>query len=151
MGPRRCAWMLAGGVALAVALVGCAELGAIDEDRARSWGACNGGMVLHPAALPVAGDGYWVPPLWRARGHEYGTDELVDLVVGVARRIAVADAPRLGVGDMSPAAGGSSQEHHSHQAGRDVDLLYFLTTADGEPHENDAMRHVAADGLTVAE
>jgi penicillin-insensitive murein endopeptidase len=106
-------------------------------------------MVIHPVALPPAGDGYWIPPLWRARGHVYGTDGLIDLVVGVARRIAAPGAPRLAVGDMSPPAGGASSEHRSHQAGRDVDLLYFMTTPDGAPVDNEQMRHLRADGSSA--
>jgi penicillin-insensitive murein endopeptidase len=131
----------------------CADWAAIDGgDRALSLGATNDGTVLRPLALPPSGDGYWIPPLWRARGHEYGTDAAIDLIVGVARRIAAAappGSPRLGVGDLSPLTGGSSTEHHSHQAGRDVDLLYFITTEKGETVENDAMRRFGGDGVTL--
>ena len=133
---------------IAAAAAGCAELGEIDDGHALSRGATNGGTVLHPIKLPAEGDGYWVPPLWRARGHEYGSEGAIDLVIGVARRIAVPGAPRLGVGDISPLVGGESAEHHSHQAGRDIDLLFFVTTPDGAPLENDAMRKFGPDGLT---
>jgi penicillin-insensitive murein endopeptidase len=136
-------------IVVAIALGACADWAAIDgSDRSLSWGATNDGAVIRPLALPSSGDGYWVPPLWRARGHEYGTDAAIDLVVGVARRIGAPGAPRLGVGDLSPPTGGASTEHHSHQAGRDIDLLYFITTEKGLPLENDAMRKVGADGLT---
>jgi penicillin-insensitive murein endopeptidase len=138
-------------VSYAVGAAGCAELGVIDDGRALSRGATNGGTVLHPIQLPAEGDGYWVPPLWRARGHEYGSEGAIDLVVGVARRIAGPGAPRLGVGDISPLVGGESAEHHSHQAGRDIDLLFFVTTPDGTPIENDAMRKFGPDGLTRVE
>ncbi|HTJ41234.1 MAG TPA: penicillin-insensitive murein endopeptidase [Kofleriaceae bacterium] len=140
----RLAW-----IAIAISAASCAELGVPDEDRARSFGACNGGMVIHPLALPAAGDGYWIPPLWIARNHVYGTDGLIDLVVGTARRIAKPGAPRLAVGDLSPATGGASLEHHSHQAGRDVDLLYFMTTKDGAARDNEQMRHLRDDGTTM--
>jgi penicillin-insensitive murein endopeptidase len=136
---------------LAVAAAGCAELGVIDDGRALSRGATNGGTVLHPIQLPADGDGYWIPPLWRARGHEYGSEGAIDLIVGVARRLETPGGPRLGVGDISPLVGGESAEHHSHQAGRDIDLLFFVTTPDGVAIENDAMRKFGPDGLSRLE
>jgi len=139
-------------VAAAAALVGlgaCAELGGIDDGLAVSRGACNRGTIVHPVALPHTGDGYWIPPTWWARGHRWGTNELVDLVVGVGRRVAAPGGPRLSVADMSARRGGRTPQHRSHQAGRDVDLLYFVTDAGGTAVDDDAMRRFGADGWTV--
>ncbi|MCE9576671.1 MAG: penicillin-insensitive murein endopeptidase [Deltaproteobacteria bacterium] len=136
--------------AFALALAsGCAELGVVGDGSTIAWGKGNDGAVIDGIRLPVSGDGYWVPPRWQARGSLYGTDEIVDLIVGVARRIEVRGGPRLGVGDLAPRGGGPSEHHRSHQTGRDVDILYFMTTPRGEPVENTAMRHVGADGFTA--
>ncbi len=135
-------------VALALAS-GCAELGVVGDGSTIAWGKGHDGAVIDGIRLPNEGDGYWVPPRWRARASLYGTDELVDMIVGVARRIEVRGAPRLGVGDLAPRGGGPSEHHRSHQTGRDVDLLYFMRTARGEAFENTAMRHVGDDGYTA--
>ena len=39
--------------------------------------------------LPAEGDGFWIPPRWSSRGLNYGTDELVTLIV---RPIVVKNA-----------------------------------------------------------
>jgi penicillin-insensitive murein DD-endopeptidase len=140
---------VAAAVAALVGLGACAELGSIDDGLSLSRGACNHGTIVHSVALPRTGDGYWMPPTWAARGHRWGTDRLVDLVVGVARRVEAPGAPRLAVADLSARRGGRTPQHRSHQAGRDVDLLYFVTDAAGAPVANDAMRPFGADGWTA--
>lgn len=78
---------------------------------------------------------------WRLRGNRYGTDELLDLITGVGRRLAAHRGPRLVVADLSGPDGGASRKwHKSHQSGRDVDLVYFMRDAKGAPMEADAMR-----------
>jgi penicillin-insensitive murein endopeptidase len=96
--------------------------------------------------------------VWRTRGNRFGTDELVDLVTAVARRIQtqVRDV-KLVVADLSGKGGGErSAFHRSHQSGRDVDLLYYMRDANGQPFEPDAMhvfnaaaRATDGTGLTV--
>jgi penicillin-insensitive murein endopeptidase len=134
-------------IALALAS-GCAELGVVGDGSTIAWGKGSDGAVIDGVKLPAEGDGYWIPPLWRARGSSYGTDEAIDLVAAVARRIAVPGTPRLGIGDLSPRGGGPSVQHRSHQTGRDIDLLYFMTTAKGAPIENTEMRHLRRDGTS---
>lgn len=78
---------------------------------------------------------------WRLRGNRYGTDELLDLITGVGRRLSATKGPRLVVADLSGPNGGESRKwHKSHQNGRDVDLVYFMRDAKGVPMEADAMR-----------
>ena len=122
--PPRVAILVSASCALVV--VGCARLGVIDDGSSVSWGASNGGLILRPARLPDRGDGYRVPSKWRGRGLRYGTDELVGMIVHVSRRVA-AEYPgsRLTVADMAQEDGGESAHHHSHQSGRDVDLVFF--------------------------
>jgi penicillin-insensitive murein endopeptidase len=91
-----------------------------------------------------------VPARWRARGSQYGTDELVWLITAVGQRVA-AELPghKLGVADLSRAGGGLGPHHRSHQTGRDVDLLFFVTDRSGRSVMLEEMRHFGEDGTTV--
>lgn len=54
----------------------------------------------------------------------------------------------LTVGDLSAPRGGQLLPHHaSHRTGRDVDLLFFLTTLEGAPVESPGFISVGRDGL----
>jgi len=55
--------------------------------------------------------------------------------------------PPLVVGDLSAQAGGKIERHHSHRTGRDVDLLWFVTTLDGAPVKSPGFVRVGSDGL----
>ena len=145
-GMNRSACLLFG----AIGLAGCAQLGVIGDGTSVSVGRTNGGVILDPARVPDDGDGFWAPPIWRARGARFGTDELVDLIASVGRRVAqAAPGPRLGVGDLSGLKGGDSAHHRSHQSGRDVDLVMFYTDLAGKPIESDAMYVLGDDGRGV--
>jgi penicillin-insensitive murein endopeptidase len=69
-------------------------------------------------------------------GHFWGTWELVQLVERAAwyvhRRLPGA---RLSVGDLSKRRGGPIAGHHSHEAGRDVDLAFYMRGPGGTVHE----------------
>jgi penicillin-insensitive murein endopeptidase len=96
--------------------------------------------------------------VWIARNNRFGTDEMIALIEGVARRMEtqVKDV-QLVVGDISARGGGtngSSEFHRSHQSGRDADLLYYMRDKDGNPFEPDAMhvfdgRGIARDGSGI--
>ncbi|MBE7450189.1 MAG: penicillin-insensitive murein endopeptidase [Kofleriaceae bacterium] len=97
-------------LALAVAAAGCAELGVVGDGTTVSWGPPNRGVLVGGTRLPVAGEGFVVHPRWAARGTQWGTDELVDVIVHVAREVAAAHpGTRLAVGDLSIAGGGRPQ------------------------------------------
>jgi penicillin-insensitive murein endopeptidase len=128
---------------------GCAALGVIDDGTSVSWGRATRGGMVNPARLPDEGDGYRVPFRWADRGLRYGTDELVDLVVSVSRRVAM-DWPdaRVTVADLSPLRGGASAWHKSHQSGRDVDLVFFVTDEAGRNVDPEDMRQFDARGVS---
>lgn len=85
--------------------------------------------------------------VWKLRGNRFGTDELLDLLTGVGRRLARHKGPRVVVADLSGPNGGESRKwHRSHQSGRDVDLVYFMRDAKGAPFEADAMRIFDPEG-----
>jgi penicillin-insensitive murein DD-endopeptidase len=132
---------------------GCAELGPsgmMSGGGSVSYGRTNEGRIVDPALLPDEGDGFVTPLIWRARGHRFGTDELVDLIVAASRRITAArPGARLAVGDLSPRRGGRSRQHQSHQSGRDVDLLFYVTDPMGAPVEVQTMRRFGASGAST--
>jgi penicillin-insensitive murein DD-endopeptidase len=132
------------GFLLAALLTGCVELGGITDGTSISVGKASGGYLMNAARLPDKGDGFMTREIWIARDNRYGTDELVDLITGVARRLAPQmKGTKLVVADMSSLHGGGGREnsafHRSHQSGRDADLLYYMRDAQGQPFEADAM------------
>lgn len=121
-------------LALLAVGAGCASLGVINDGSSIAWGHTNAGKLLNGVKIPPRGDGYLVPRTWAQRGNNFGTEELVSLVVRAARRVAREHpGSMLYVADLSPPRGGPSAWHRSHQTGRDVDLLFYALDADGRP------------------
>ena len=128
-------------VAAVLLLAGCAELGVVSDGTSVSVGRASRGFLIDGARLPDHGEGFTTRDVWIRRNNRYGTDEAIDLVIGVARRMSskVTDV-KLVVGDISGAGGGGGNDfHRSHQSGRDIDLVYYMRGADGKPFEPDAM------------
>jgi penicillin-insensitive murein DD-endopeptidase len=139
-------------LALVGFLAGCAELGVVSDGTSISVGRASHGYLIDGVRLPDHGEGFITREVWRTRGNRFGTDELVDLVVGVARRMQthVHDV-KLVVADLSGQGGGERNAfHRSHQSGRDVDLLYYMLDASGKPFEPDAM-HVFGGGARATD
>jgi penicillin-insensitive murein endopeptidase len=120
------------GVSLVAALGACSAIGPIADGTSLSWGSTSRGALLDGAVLPVRGEGYTIPPGWAGRQMNWGTEELVGLIVRATRRV-VYEAPGvpLYVGDLSAQRGGPTAWHRSHQAGRDADLIFFAVDDDG--------------------
>ncbi|HEY0191548.1 MAG TPA: hypothetical protein VGC42_10545, partial [Kofleriaceae bacterium] len=70
-----------------VMLASCAELGGFTDGTSVSVGKPSNGYLVDAARLPDQGEGYLTREVWRARDNRYGTDELIDLITGVARRM----------------------------------------------------------------
>jgi penicillin-insensitive murein endopeptidase len=122
------------GFAIVVLLSGCAGPGLFTDGSSVSVGSFNRGALRRGAHLPARGEGYLVPPLWQARDSRFGTDELVDALEHVARRVhREYPGSLLGIGEMSQRAGGPSVLHHSHENGRDADLIYYAVDERGRP------------------
>jgi len=67
-------------------------------------------------------------------GRFYGTWELVQLLERAARRVAFRlPGAKLSVGELSRPGGGRVDGHRSHESGRDADIGFYVTRADGEP------------------
>jgi|GEM_PF-6405152 len=141
------------GLVVVVALIfssGCAGVFGFDgTSDSAGWHAR--GTLRHPAVLPFEGDGYVVPPPWRTRQSNFGSDELVALIVRVSREVANAYPGSVAaVGDLSRRNGGESIEHKSHQSGRDVDIFYYGMNATGRPEiPRNTMLHYDRAGRAI--
>lgn len=112
-----------------------------------SYGPANRGYLINPARVPRRGHGLVSPPRWHKRGLRYGTDELVAVIRHAGQRMVASDRRAvIGVADLSPKHGGPSAWHRSHQTGRDVDLLFFVTDERRKPLSLNTMVHFRADG-----
>jgi penicillin-insensitive murein endopeptidase len=133
---------------------GCAELGVVTDGSSISYGRPSRGYLIDGVKLPERGDGYTSREMWITRGNRYGTNELVELLKNVSKRMKkhVKDA-RLVIADLSGNGGGAATKfHRSHQTGRDVDILYYMRDIEKRPHEPHAMISVdrtltSKDGL----
>ena len=137
-------------LATVVLVAGCAELGTITDGTSISVGKPSGGYLIDGVRIPDEGDGFCTREVWKGRNNRYGTDELIDLVTQVAKRMhkRFKDV-RIVVADLSGRTGGGAgawQFHRSHQSGRDADLLYYMRDANGQPFEPDAMHQFNARG-----
>lgn len=133
-------------MALALAAAGaCAGPNLWTDGTSVSTGTTSKGRIRKPSRLPLEGPGFKVPQRWSDRGFQYGVEELVAAIQRAAATVSGrAKKVVLGVADLSPQRGGKSLWHSSHQAGRDVDLLFYSVDAEGHPlapPEDDMIRY----------
>jgi penicillin-insensitive murein endopeptidase len=133
-----------------LAAAGCAGPLALDG-TSTSIGTTGDGAVRNPSELAFDGDGYTVPPPWRERHSNYGTDELVGVLVRSARTVdRVFPGGVAAIGDLSRRSGGGSVEHKSHQSGRDADVFYYATDREGRAmRPGETMLKFSAEGRAV--
>jgi penicillin-insensitive murein DD-endopeptidase len=113
---------------------GCTGPGLLTDGTSVSMGTFTTGLLRRGAHLPEKGEGYVVPALWAARDSRYGTDELVEALERVSRRVhREYPGALLGIGDLSLRGGGDSVLHRSHENGRDADLIYYAVDEHGRP------------------
>jgi penicillin-insensitive murein DD-endopeptidase len=113
-----------------------AEIFALDGSRSTSIGAPHAGRVEGAVALPDLGPGFLSNPRRPNETGRYGT---VEMVQALMRAAAVVEREMPGsavkINDLGFEAGGPIPHHGSHQAGRDVDVLFYLLDAEGRPRE----------------
>jgi penicillin-insensitive murein DD-endopeptidase len=114
-----------------------------------SVGVPHHGVQTRGVELPESGPGF---ERYRKHGASYfGAERLVRSIERAAARVA-RDAPggaNLVLGDLSGPHGGKIPRHNSHRTGRDVDLLWFVTTLEGAPVRNPGFIQVLEDGLAL--
>lgn len=102
----------------------------------RSIGSPAHGELEGGVALTESDAVRVLPKRHKRRCLSYGTDRLVHAIESAAKAVAKAhpgSAP-LGVGDIARARGGELLAYsHSHQAGRDADLAFYLVDGEGKP------------------
>lgn len=132
--------------------LGCTGFFGYAGQDSLSLGTHAQGALIGAVALPEQGDGYLIHPDWRKRERNFAVEELVN---GLTRSFAKVQQTSPGsvayVGDLSPRRGGRSSLHHSHESGRDVDVFFYATFADGTQLEGlPAMLRFASDGRATA-
>jgi penicillin-insensitive murein endopeptidase len=112
---------------------GAADPRTLGADATASIGSPADGSLRGGIRLPRRGPGYVFSPSKRDEAR-YGTIEMVQAIVAAAAAVE-RDLPgsQAVLGELSLAEGGPLSGHGSHQAGRDVDVLFYLHDADGEP------------------
>lgn len=118
---------------------------ALTPGRSGSVGLPSRGVLTGAAELPEKGAGYsWL----RHDGRHYGLARLVQTIERSSQYVATErPGAHLRVGDLAVAHGGTLLPHLSHRTGRDVDLLLYMETLDGEPVASPGFVRVEADGL----
>jgi LysM repeat protein len=93
-----------------------------DEPPSLSRGRVDRGELVHGVTLP-SHPGYVVRDPDRAWVTRHVAETIARGFDAVLAR--APDAPRVQIRDASRREGGRLREHHSHQSGRDVDLVYY--------------------------
>jgi len=110
-------------------------------------GVPNRGVLTESEELPVRGPGF---VRYRPQStHYFGRPRLVHALESAAAnvaRLAPGGAP-LSIGDLSAKTGGRIPGHDSHRSGRDVDLLFLVTTPAGAPVPSPGFVRFQGDGL----
>lgn len=136
--------------AAALVLGGCiTSPSPLAPGAAGSVGLPHHGVLVGGVPLPKKGAGY---VRLRDDGIHYGSPRLVSVIERAAEYVARErpGGPPLVVADLSARHGGKIERHRSHRTGRDVDLLLFLTTADGRPVRAPGFVALGKDGLAPA-
>ena len=124
-----------------LAVAGCVGPGLLTDGTSVSVGNHATGALRSGRRLPFHGDGFSMSGFVTREG---------ELLVRASRRVhRIYPSSVLGVADLSARGGGSTPEHRSHRSGRDVDLLYYVTDADGKPILPSEMILFDAQGQSV--
>jgi len=110
-------------------------------------GVPNRGVLTESQELPVRGPGF---VRYRPQSsHYFGRPRLVRALESAAEsvaRLSPGGAP-LSIGDLSAKTGGRIPGHDSHRSGRDVDLLFLVTTPGGASVPSPGFVRFEGDGL----
>jgi penicillin-insensitive murein endopeptidase len=137
--------------AIVAASAACSTPSALAPGLLGSVGVPHSGFLTGGKELPAEGKGF----KWKsAADHHWGLPRLVGLIEEAAGNVDVArpGTKPMHVGDLSARFGGALMpKHRSHRTGRDVDLLFYVTTLEGVPVPNAGFIKIGPDGLGVSE
>lgn len=109
-----------------------------------SIGAPNAGSQVRAKRLKKGGG---VLILDKSKENSFGHPALVLMLQRSAKQIARANpGAKLLVGDLSAEHGGPLSGHHSHQSGRDADLVFYARDAKGKIVQPSKFVPYGADG-----
>ncbi|NUO48843.1 MAG: murein endopeptidase [Polyangiaceae bacterium] len=131
---------------MALATTGCfGAPSALAPSLRGSVGVPHHGVVTDAVALPKKGDGY---VLFRNDGVRWGSPRLVRAIETAAASVSKSrPGPPLVIGDLGERYGGETSRHRSHRSGRDVDILFYVTTPSGVPLKSPGFIKFSSDGL----
>lgn len=113
-------------------------------------GNTSRGGLVDPAMVPDAGEFHYILPEHLGRPTHYGTDELVKLILSAAEQVGTAfPDSRLPIGNLSVFDGGHISWSRSHNAGRDVDLGFFIRDKEGADLPLETLVHVRRNGAVA--
>ncbi|PJB47149.1 MAG: hypothetical protein CO108_04595 [Deltaproteobacteria bacterium CG_4_9_14_3_um_filter_63_12] len=113
---------------------------------ARSVGSTSTGELLNGVLLD-RGAAVAVLPTHTHKNASYGAENLAQILDDAAAKVAEAyPGSVVYIGDGSSQDGGSGRGHKSHRCGRDVDVAFFTTNADGAPTELGKFARFDAEG-----
>lgn len=105
----------------------------LDPESSTSIGSPADGSLRGGIPLPVRGPGYRYNP----RKRDEARHAVVEVIQAMLAAAAAVDLALPGgeatIGELSLRDGGPISGHGSHQAGRDVDVLFYLLDAAGAP------------------
>jgi penicillin-insensitive murein endopeptidase len=115
-----------------------------------SLGNTSVGRIHDAAQINRDGKHVAILPTHWDRDRGFGSASLVRLLQDAGAEVAKKHkGARLMLGDLSAKEGGKVSGHRSHQAGRDVDIVFFYQDAKGKPIPSESMLRVKADGSTA--
>jgi len=114
---------------------------------AGSVGWPHHGVQTGAIELPESGPGF--VRYRKTGGYYWAQPGLVRAIEEAALEVdqSLPGGAPLSVGDLSAREGGKISRHYSHRNGRDVDLLWYVTTPEGVSLDNPQFVHLGSDGL----
>ena len=97
-----------------------------------SIGTVTEGYLVKGKPLPLPGQTYEILPIQAQRGLIYGTNELIELIIGASLEINKKfPGSILYLGNIGDRGGGNISWSVSHNSGRDVDLSFYMLDSKG--------------------
>ena len=103
------------------------------HDHSVSVGTVTNGNLINAKILPLPGKTYDILPRQRARGLNYGSDEMIDLLTQTSEVLWRQHRRRLWLGNIGRRGGGDIPWSVSHNSGRDADIAFAYTNSRGVP------------------